>query len=93
MTYKTLFDGKRDKMTTPRFGGSDAILSRMFEDIIFKTNISLMKWNDLMTAYIKDPRNSIPANNKEQSSERGNVQKELFKGTRAPVIRLDEPRR
>lgn len=79
MSYKTMFSRKSGATDKPEFGGSDAILAGMFRNIIHDTGISLMKWNELMNTYIKDPRNSIPTNNKEQSSERGNLQKELFK--------------
>lgn len=59
-------------------GGSDSILTAMFALIMYETGIENMKWNNLMTRYIKDPKNSIPSNNREQSSERGNLNKELL---------------
>lgn len=59
-------------------GGSDSILALMFSNIIHDTKVSLMKWNMLMNNHINDPRNSIPNNKRDQSSERGNLQKELL---------------
>lgn len=37
------------------------------------------KWNTLLLAYLKDPRNGIPQNSKSLSSERGNLTKEIIK--------------
>lgn len=74
--YKNLFSGKRD---TKKSGGSDSILANMFANIINDTGINFDKWNNLMNTYIRDPRNSIPNNDRDQSSERGNLRKELLK--------------
>ena len=74
--YKNLFSGKRD---TKESGGSDSILAKMFANIINDTGINFDKWNMLMNTYIRDPRNSIPNNDRDQSSERGNLRKELLK--------------
>jgi len=62
-----------------RAGGSDTILSSMFTTIYHGISITNSKWNHLMNAYLIDPKNGIPRNNKDQSSARGNLHKELFK--------------
>lgn len=41
--------------------------------------VSHGRYDQLMTNYVTDPRNCIPNNKKEQSSARGNLQKELLK--------------
>jgi hypothetical protein len=73
-----VFSPNRLKQRANQSGGSDSILSALFAMILQETNVGFQRWNDSMTRYIKDPRNSIPSNNREQSSERGNLNKELL---------------
>lgn len=40
---------------------------------------ALSAWDRLMNQYINDARNCVPRNKKDQSSARGNLQKELLK--------------
>lgn len=60
-------------------GGTDSVLAAWFRKILFELTVDPNRWNQLMNAYILDPRNGIKGNNKEQSSARGNLQKELMK--------------
>lgn len=65
--------------TVIRSGGTDSVLASMFLKIISDLGINETRWNHLMTNYVMDKRNCIPANNRDQSSARGNLQKELLK--------------
>ena len=60
-------------------GSTDTILSKLFFRMMKDLNIKFPQWNHLMVQYINDPKKCIPANTKDQSSARGNLQKELFK--------------
>lgn len=62
-----------------RSGGSDSVLASMFQKIMHDLGINHTRWNHLMTQYVLDKNNCIPNNNKDQSSARGNLQKELLK--------------
>lgn len=62
-----------------RSGGTDSVLASMFLKILYDLGINETRWNHLMTNYVMDKRNCIPANNRDQSSARGNLQKELLK--------------
>lgn len=62
-----------------RSGVSDSILASMFRTIMEEIGINETRWNHLMTDYVLDKNNCIPNNNKDQSSARGNLQKELLK--------------
>lgn len=42
-------------------------------------SVSSGKYEQFMTNFVSDPRNCIPQNKKEQSSARGNLQKEMLK--------------
>ena len=86
------FDSKRQALTKidaklsgrsstghAKQGSIDTILSTLFERIMTDLDINTYKWNQLMVRFINDPRKCIPTNTKEQSSARGNLQKELLK--------------
>lgn len=60
-------------------GGTHAILASMFRKILHELSINPIRWNHLMNTYLLDPKNGIKRNNKDQSSARGNLQKELLK--------------
>lgn len=76
MSYKTIFSNKKNRKAS---GGSDSILANMFVNIMTDTGINFEKWDSLVNRYIRDPRNSIPNNDRDRSSERGNLRKELLK--------------
>lgn len=59
---------------------SSSVLSRMFNKMVIDFGYSdFNSWDRLMNQYVNDARNCIPRNKKEQSSARGNLQKELLK--------------
>lgn len=60
-------------------GGSDSILAAVFGDIKYLVAPTTDRWNQFMTAYLRDPKNGIAKNMKDQSSARGNLAKELLK--------------
>lgn len=72
-------------------GGSDAILAGMFQSIMFamkvkdatngkmNNSLNLQVWDQLMWAYLRDPKNGVKNNTKDMSSARGNLQKEILK--------------
>jgi hypothetical protein len=53
------------------------VLARMFRQILGETNTRPGEWTGLMNRYLSDPNNRIPANGKDRSSTRGNLNKEL----------------
>jgi hypothetical protein len=57
-------------------GGS---LSRLFRQILFDINLESFRWSTLMDNYVKDKRNRIEQNNKDISSAKGNLAKELVR--------------
>lgn len=59
-------------------GGSAGALSVMFIKIVSAMGMHDNLWNRLMTQYLLDKRNNIPANRSDQASARGNLQKEMF---------------
>ena len=61
--------------------GINGILARMWKKILFDNGMSLMVWNKLMVAYIRDHKNNIPDNKRDQSSVQGNLTKELIKNS------------
>lgn len=54
-------------------------LSRLFRQILFDVNITPMRWNKLMQAYLSNPRNGVPQHGRDRSTARGNLNKELRK--------------
>jgi hypothetical protein len=52
-------------------------LARLFRQILRDLDIDPNRWHRLMVRYLMDPRNKIPANGKDKSSARGNLNKEL----------------
>lgn len=59
---------------------SSSVLSRIFRNMTVDLGLSaLSAWDRLMNQYINDARNCVPRNKKDQSSARGNLQKELLK--------------
>lgn len=59
---------------------SSSVLSRIFHNMTMDLGLgSFAAWDRLMNQYINDARNCIPRNKKDQSSARGNLQKELSK--------------
>lgn len=60
-------------------GGTDSILASMFRTIIDEMAMNHIRLQHLMNMWLNDPKNGIPRNIKDQSSARGNLQKELFK--------------
>lgn len=78
-------DFERDQvnamLTDPqkRVGEATGILSKLFRKILIELNVTPVKWNALMNAYLNDPRNRVPRDNRGRSSTRGNLNKELRK--------------
>lgn len=57
--------------------GINGVLSRLFRLLMIDMKIDAMRWGSLMNAYIKDARNDIPNNRRDQTSIRGNLTKEF----------------
>ena len=65
-----------------KVGGAGSVLSKLFCQMLSHPELNyddLRNWNNLMHRYITDKRNAIPQNNRDQSSARGNLRKELLK--------------
>jgi hypothetical protein len=60
-------------------GGVETILSNLFTLIKQDVLKQFSTWNILMIAYLLDPKNGIPRNSREQSSAKGNLDKEFAK--------------
>lgn len=60
-------------------GGHDSILASFYGDILTNLGIFRMEWDRYMKDYLHDKRNGIPQNNRDLSSARGNIYKELSK--------------
>jgi hypothetical protein len=65
------------KNSTPN--GANGILANLFADIVRVMNITMPRFSHLLQMYVEDPRNGIPAIRKEQTTERGNLAKQLTK--------------
>lgn len=61
--------------------GTDGTLARLFRTILSDLNIGGYQFTLLMTKFLNDPRNNIPDNKQDQTSNRGNLNKEFQKGT------------
>lgn len=57
--------------------GINGILSRLFRQLLLDNKIDGMRWGALMSDFIKDARNGIPDNRRDQTSIRGNLTKEF----------------
>lgn len=57
------------------------VLARLARRILAEKNINHWKWGQLMDAYLNNPRNGIPNNTRDQSSARGNFNKEVNRPT------------
>lgn len=78
------FENKGDVNTilnddTKKVKDASGVLSRLFRQILQELNVTPVKWNTLMNAYLSDPRNRVPRDNRGRSSTRGNLNKELCK--------------
>ena len=56
---------------------SSGVLTRLFRQILADMRIGPLAWDSLMNQYLVDPRNGIPDNGKDRSTERGNLNKKL----------------
>lgn len=54
-------------------------LSKIFRNILSDLNITPMKWDQLMNAYLNNPKNRVGRDSRSRSSTRGNLNKELVK--------------
>lgn len=54
-------------------------LSKLFRKILFERDIEARQWDTLMRRYLSDSGNHIPDNSRDQSTTRGNLNKELNK--------------
>lgn len=59
--------------------GPNGVLSRLFRQILIDLNVGPQRYGTLMRDYITDQRNLIPANKRDQTSERGNINKEFYR--------------
>lgn len=60
-------------------GGHDSILAAFYGEILTGLRIGRIQWDRYMKDYLHDKRNGIPQNNRDLSSARGNIYKELSK--------------
>lgn len=58
---------------------ASGILSKVFRKVLAEIGVTPSRWNQLMHAYLEDPRNRVPRNPRMRSSTRGNLNKELSK--------------
>lgn len=65
-----------DKLRT-RTPGGNGMLSRLFRTILQDLNITGQRFAKFMEDYITDTRNGVPNNKKDQTSMRGNLNKEF----------------
>ena len=72
---------RKENGDRPHVKRSGYLLHKLFMQMLDKMNVTNNKnrWDQLMHAYITDPRNSIQSNKRDQSMARGNLQKELSK--------------
>lgn len=72
---------RKENGDRPHVKRSGYLLHKLFMQMLDKMNVTNNKnrWDQLMHAYITDPRNSIQNNKRDQSMARGNLQKELSK--------------
>ena len=72
---------RKENGDRPHVKRSGYLLHKLFTQMLDKMNVTNNKnrWDQLMHAYITDPRNSIQNNKRDQSMARGNLQKELSK--------------
>lgn len=61
--------------------GEVGTLARLFRTILKDRNIGGYQFMLLMTKFLNDPKNNIPDNKRDQTSNRGNLNKEFQKGT------------
>lgn len=57
--------------------GVAGTLSRLFRKMMVELNITPMKFSALLADYVRDKRNKVPDNRRDQSSIMGNLTKEL----------------
>lgn len=57
--------------------GVAGVLSKLFRQMLIDLNISPMKFSALLADYVRDKRNKVPDNRRDQSSIQGNLTKEL----------------
>ena len=57
--------------------GANGVLSRLFRQMLLDLNIGPPQFGHLMAQYLADPRNAVPNNKKDQTSMRGNLNKEF----------------
>ena len=69
-------------MNEPHNSGTEGILANLFKGILNDLRITAGKgsrWEDLMRNFLNDRRNGIRQNDRDRSSARGNLAKELLK--------------
>lgn len=73
-----LLNSKTNKMS----GSTSTILFALFWMIVHSvTGGNTDRWNRNMRAFLEDPLNGIPNNERERSSARGNITKEFLRNT------------
>jgi hypothetical protein len=77
-TIDKMLSSKTSKMT----GSTSTILFALFWKIVFSvTGGNTDRWNRNMRAFLEDPLNGVPNNDRERSSARGNINKEFSRNT------------
>lgn len=61
--------------------GIRGILAALFRRILSQIGMNGMRWSALMNDFLRDPRNGVPDNSRDQTSSRGNIMKEFAKDT------------
>jgi len=57
--------------------GVTGVLSRLFRSMLVELRVSPMRFSALLADYVRDKRNKVPDNRRDQSSIMGNLTKEL----------------
>lgn len=65
--------------TRPGRAGANGRLREMFGLITNGGNLTLSQISNLLRTYVEDPKNGVPQNRKDQTTERGNLAKQLDK--------------
>lgn len=76
-----LQQNKRSLLESPHKGvdAAENPLARLWRQILRDLGMEPYRWQQLMDRFLKNPRNGIPSTSRDQSSARGNLNKELFK--------------
>lgn len=59
--------------------GVSGVLSRLFRQILCDLEIGTVKFQSYLNDYVRDKRNKVPDNRRDQSSVQGNLMKALYR--------------